>query len=845
MTSKSYGGSTLACKFGRFEQCACALAVSAILLAIASPVACASDWMQFMRDNSHSSTTSDSGSGTYRVAWATPTGGRISASPACYDTDLDGKLEIAITSYDGRLYLINHDGTIQWQQTVGGQLGSSPAIGNIVGDASPEIIFGGSDGVYAYSSSGAKLWYFNTYSDVVSSPALCDIDSDGGLEVLIGASNGHLYAIEGTGTSLFDVVLDGSEILSSPACVNLNGDGIPDIVVGTAAGNVYGISNAGATLWSAPVNGPVYSSPSIRDMDTNGQQDIVVCSQYVMYAFDRLGVEMWNYSAADELWASPVLMDSNANNHGEAYIGTFGNRFICVENDALLWQTSLAGAVFSSAAICNVNGDGVKDLVFGDSSFALYALSSDTGAEIFHINLTDAIDSSPACCDIDADGLVEIITASVDGIVWCISSDSSTDHTCPAVSFGFPSDGSYVSGNVSVLVNPTDNVGITKVMLHYWDPNSMDWIFIGSDASAKDGFTFLWDTSALEKDIRYQLRALAFDAMSNFARATIEVLVKPPTIALSCDMSAICSPSLTEPTEGDIVTLSAEIGNMGPGDGSATLELYIDSVRLFIFNFTMRQGEMDRILVPWNTTGYSGDHVITAKVLNVNPVDADSSNNLFTVNISIAPAPPPPLPAADVYINSTEFSFSRPLDNITQNETCKIIVPVHNAGPNGVNARVNFVVFLGSMSAEKATIVGTTHVSVPSGGTSNASCDWIPANYGKYYVLASVEITSQHKDSNDNNNEAYTNVTVKVANTPPGDDDDNNNNNNDVVKPSSTGWYVPLIVALVIISIVAIFVAFWWRESSKPKAKQKGPQKGKYDGDLQQYRSYTAKKRNR
>jgi hypothetical protein len=176
------------------------------------------------------------GLGNYRVSWGVPTGGRVSSSPACYDVDFDGKLEIAITSYDGNLYLLNHDGSVEWQKKIGGELGSSPAIGNFFSDTTPEIVFGGADGIYAYSASGARLWYYNTNSAIVSSPVLYDIDLDGTDEIVVGGINGHLYGLEGNGNLKFDINIDGTEIYSSPACINLNGDQYVDFVVGHMVG---------------------------------------------------------------------------------------------------------------------------------------------------------------------------------------------------------------------------------------------------------------------------------------------------------------------------------------------------------------------------------------------------------------------------------------------------------------------------------------------------------------------------------------------------------------------------------------------------------------------------------
>jgi hypothetical protein len=331
----------------------------------------------------------------------------------------------------------------------------------------------------------------------------------------------------------------------------------------------------------------------------------------------------------------------------------------------------------------------------------------------------------------------------------------------------------------------------------------------------------------------------------NYNSTKIELMVKEPTIDLTCDMSVLCSPSVAEPVEGMVLQLSIEIGNDGPSDGSGTVEVYIDSSRIFMFNFTMRQGEADSVTAIWNTSGWKGDRTINVKITNVYPHDIDEGNNVFTHSITVAPAPPPAQPPADLSINATDITFSKPVNNITQNETCKIIVVVHNAGPSSVNARVQFISFYENMTADRAEVIGATHISIENGSEKNATIDWIPSKVGKYYILVSVEITSQHKDTNDLNNEACVNVTVKLKPyVPPGNDNDNNGH-----KPNNAegnAWLIPLVVTLVVIYILVIVAFIYLKQKPVKRQEQRISQKGRYDGDIQQYRSYSSKiRRNR
>jgi len=93
---------------------------------------------------------------------------------------------------------------------------------------------------------------------------------------------------------------------------------------------------------------------------------------------------------------------------------------------------------------------------------------------------------------------------------------TSADVSDPVVAFTAPADGASVSGNVSVSVGASDNVGVTKVELR------VDGTLAATDTSAP--FAFVWNTGAGSSGAR-TLSARAYDAAGNTADATIAVTV--------------------------------------------------------------------------------------------------------------------------------------------------------------------------------------------------------------------------------------------------------------------------------------------------------------------------------
>jgi subtilisin family serine protease len=136
------------------------------------------------------------------------------------------------------------------------------------------------------------------------------------------------------------------------------------------------------------------------------------------------------------------------------------------------------------------------------------------------------------------------------------------DTTPPTVSFGSPSAGSTVSGTASVLVNASDNVGVTSVSLF------VDGVPFATTSSAP--FSFAWNTVTASNG-SHTLEARAADAAGNTAAVTMGVMVNnvgdfvPPVVAI------------TSPQNGATVrnTVSVSVSS-SDNVGVIRVELYVD-----------------------------------------------------------------------------------------------------------------------------------------------------------------------------------------------------------------------------------------------------------------------------
>jgi hypothetical protein len=132
-----------------------------------------------------------------------PPGGNIhsiEASPAIADLDGDGRLEIAVGAWDGRMYLWDDAGQPLpgWPIMVDDQIISSAALVDLDADGRLDVVAGSKDGrLYGWTPSGQPLpgFPYDLGAPVFSSPWVGDLEGDGRADVVVGANNGiHLLA---------------------------------------------------------------------------------------------------------------------------------------------------------------------------------------------------------------------------------------------------------------------------------------------------------------------------------------------------------------------------------------------------------------------------------------------------------------------------------------------------------------------------------------------------------------------------------------------------------------------------------------------------------------------------
>ena len=443
------------------------------------------------------------------AGWPLNVGSSVEASPNLFDFDGDGDFEIVVATADAEVFVLDHTGEPLpgWPAVLDDPMEyvdpddpanhldapayasgaidpsivresviSSPAVGDLDGDGSPEVVAANAGGqLFVLSADGALQPGFPVEMDfdhILAEPltedndldfgffgavALGDLDGDGDLEIVAPGMDQYVYAWhhDGDEVSGWPVLcqylgaseVTGDRIISSPALGDLDGDGFLEVVVGsnesisTSWSPLYAIHHdgndhpGGPYVEGWPITMPGFysetlpyvgegcpASPALTDLDGDGTLE-VACS----------GMTDWG-SVYNHDGTRRFILGHFSDQYGSGTNARDDTTIIFV----------------NSMSLADLDGDGVDEVIDGGLGIGyVTALAKDwERLEFDHfVNAWEAGEESledgtalmkrgfpqqveglqffqnPAVADIDGDGLPEVIEGSGEYILHAFDVD--------------------------------------------------------------------------------------------------------------------------------------------------------------------------------------------------------------------------------------------------------------------------------------------------------------------------------------------------------------------------------------------------------------------------------------
>ncbi len=316
-------------------------------------------------------------------------------APAIADIDDDQYGEILVYAYSGdsagggyynptscgKVYAINHDGTILWNTSIG----------------APPQRNGGSHNMWA-------------------DQAMCvgDIDGDGTPDCALILGDGYCHAFSGrNGTILWERQVGGANpgfYIGKTCILDLDSDGSNEVIC--AGGTLRVFRKDGSTLWTG--SGADFG---VADINLDSKPEVVTTvTSTGLYVYNSTGSIIWT-RANNVLGSGVTISDFDLDGMPEIAFGTYSGHVIAYNYDgSIQWDSGNLGVGEwdnPDLTSTDLNGDNSPEVTVQSDDWGGLVLDGLTGVLLANAGISvNENEHSPSIADVDDDGHAEIVMPS-------------------------------------------------------------------------------------------------------------------------------------------------------------------------------------------------------------------------------------------------------------------------------------------------------------------------------------------------------------------------------------------------------------------------------------------------
>lgn len=285
----------------------------------------------------------------------------------------------------GQMTCLSGDGKIVWQTDLNaGAEWSASVVADIDGNGSFEVVQTDLSGtVWLFDALTGEVLRQTKITDGKSvSPAVGDLTGDGTLEIVIATNDGTISVLSNELTLLWKYKIGvSSETWSTSAPIMFaKSDGTAYIIAVSSTGDVYSLNSDGIVEWKYSTKAPIASTLSVGDLDQNGVADIFLITQKgVLYRFDENGSKLWNIDMQGRSLASGAILDINNDKKTEYVFSTQrGNMFVLDNNGDVIFNHQFDSRTINvTPSFGNVGSSSRLDAVLtGGEAGLVYSLNT-------------------------------------------------------------------------------------------------------------------------------------------------------------------------------------------------------------------------------------------------------------------------------------------------------------------------------------------------------------------------------------------------------------------------------------------------------------------------------------